>query len=140
MERRWFYTLSITLLVSLALFQAQPHVVRMILSELKAADVTGFKPLEELAQEIKKEIGIPKASKASQCKVIALGSKPCGGPWSYEVYSTETTNESRLSRLVNQYNELQRQLSRQQRIYSDCEFVQKPQVILSEGICGIRGH
>ena len=140
MEGRWFYTVLLTLLMSLGVFQMRPHLPRMLSSELKAADLTTFKPLEQLAQEIKQEIGVPSASKVSQCKMIAVGSKPCGGPWSYEVYSTETTNESRLSRLVTQYNELQRKLNERQKIVSDCEFIRKPQVTLFDGICAISGH
>ena len=30
---------------------------------------------------------------AFECKFIAFGSKPCGGPWSYLVYSTSIDTE-----------------------------------------------
>jgi hypothetical protein len=140
MDRRMLCALfSLALLISLAVVQTHPDVGRIIFSELKAADLTAFKPLEELGREIKKEIGVPNASKASQCKLIALGSKPCGGPWSYEVYSTETANESRLKRLVTRYNELEQKLNAEQKILSNCEFVQQPEVTFSQGMCSIKG-
>jgi hypothetical protein len=137
MDRRMLCALfSLALLISLGVVQTDPDVGRIIFSELKAADLTAFKPLEELGEEIKKELGVPKAS---QCKLIALGSKPCGGPRSYEVYSTETTNESRLKRLVTRYNELEKKLNAEQKILSNCEFVQQPEVTLSQGMCSIKG-
>jgi hypothetical protein len=138
MDRRMLCVLfSLAFLISLAV--VHPGVGRMFFSELKATDLTARNPLEELGQEIKKEIGVPKARKASQCKVIAFGSKPCGGPQSYEVYSTETTNESRLKRLVTRYNELEKKLNAEQKILSNCEFVQQPEVTLSQGMCSIKG-
>jgi hypothetical protein len=62
--------------------------------------------LEELQRMIGQEIGVPYADEQSQCKLIAFGSKPCGGPGSYLVYSTARTNESRLEQLVNEFNQL----------------------------------
>ena len=138
MNRRLFYAFSLTLLVSLEFLQAHPGTI-MMLSDQKAADFTESQTrLEQLGQEIKREIGVPKASKASQCKLIALGSKPCGGPWSYEVYSTETSNDFRLKGLVSRYNNLERTLNEEQKILSTCDFVQKPQVTFSQGICRIK--
>ena len=39
----------------------------------------------------------------TECKFIAFGSKPCGGPWSYLIYST-SIDENKLETLVEQYN------------------------------------
>jgi hypothetical protein len=50
--------------------------------------------LEELRRMIEQEIGIPYANEPTQCKLIPFGSKPCGGPWGYLVYSTLKTDES----------------------------------------------
>jgi hypothetical protein len=140
MTRRGFYAFSLTVLMSLGFLQTHPNI-RVILSDLTAADLTALeKRLEELGHAIRKEIGVPKASKVSQCKLIAFGSKPCGGPSAYEVYSAEASNEFRLKGLVNQYNNLDRKLNEEKRAFSDCMFVEKPQVTLADGICRIKGH
>ena len=40
---------------------------------------------------------------AFECKFIAFGSKPCGGPWGYLVYSTSIDTEE-LENRVERYN------------------------------------
>ena len=41
---------------------------------------------------------------STECKYIALGSKPCGGPWSYLVFST-SINVELLKEKVAIYNQ-----------------------------------
>ena len=94
--------------------------------------------LQELRTLIEKEIGTPSASESKQCKLIAFGSKPCGGPWSYLVYSTATTNEVRLKQLVNEYSQLEQKLNIERRLKSDCEFVSEPRVAFVGGVCAIK--
>ena len=94
--------------------------------------------LQELRTLIEKEIGTPSASESKQCKLIAFGSKPCGGLWSYLVYSTATTNEVRLKQLVNEYSQLEQKLNIERRLISDCEFVSEPRVAFVGGVCAIK--
>jgi hypothetical protein len=84
---------------------------------------------------IKKEIGTPSASQLSQCKLIAFGAKPCGGPWSYLVYSTANTNESRLLELVSEFNQLEEKMNEELGIASLCNLTTKPTVGLAGGVC-----
>ena len=65
-------------------------------------------------------------SDSSQCMSIAYGSKPCGGPWSYLIYSTENTDTEQLSRNVEIYNNLEDTINRWEGISSDCSFVMEP--------------
>lgn len=41
-----------------------------------------------------------------ECRYIAFGSKPCGGPWEYLIYSTSIDTLA-LTNLVTEYNQLQ---------------------------------
>jgi hypothetical protein len=91
--------------------------------------------LEELHGMIKKEIGTPSASELSQCQLIAFGSKPCGGPASYLVYSTANTNESRLKQLVSEFNPLDKKINDKRGLVSDCALTQKPKVEFVDGVC-----
>ncbi|HKY09176.1 MAG TPA: hypothetical protein VJQ55_13075 [Candidatus Binatia bacterium] len=94
--------------------------------------------LKELNRIIEREIGTPTADQPSQCKSIPFGSKPCGGPARYLVYSTAKTNESRLTQLVHEFNALQKKINEERKLMSDCSFVTEPQVELVDKVCTIR--
>ena len=94
--------------------------------------------LEELRRMIEREIGIPYADDPTQCKLIPFGSKPCGGPWGYLVYSTLKTDESRLRQLVNDFNQLQKKLNEKGKISSDCALAPKPEVEFANGLCAAK--
>jgi hypothetical protein len=94
--------------------------------------------LNKLKKEIDREVGKPKAKRLSQCRVIAFGAKPCGGPKSYLIYSTLQTNENKLKRLINQYNSLEEKINKETDAMSDCMFIEEPTVNLVNGICKIK--
>jgi len=91
--------------------------------------------LEELARLINEEVGQASADDFSQCRSLAFGSKPCGGPWSYLVYSTSESDEERLIDLVNNYNDLEEQVNEAEGRASDCEFISKPELDFENGRC-----
>jgi hypothetical protein len=67
----------------------------------------------------------------TECKFIAFGSKPCGGPWSYLIYSTSIdTNE--LESLVEEYNQAQANFNQKWGIVSDCALTLPPSSINCE--------
>lgn len=103
--------------------------------DLSAAQHSDPERLAEIRRNIEQEIGVPYASEPSQCKLIAFGSKPCGGPWNYLVYSAEKTNESRLRQLVSKFNKLQKRTNEERKIYSDCALAPKPKLEFFDGIC-----
>ena len=71
------------------------------------------------------------------CNYIALGSKPCGGPWEYLVYSN-AVDQSHLTEMVNAYNELEHAYNIEFEIFSDCAVVNPPQQVdCRDGICTI---
>ena len=72
-----------------------------------------------------------------ECKVIAFGSKPCGGPWSYLVYST-SIDEERLEALVESYNIYEQDYNMACDVASDCMFVTEPtELTCEDGKCVI---
>jgi hypothetical protein len=60
-----------------------------------------------------------------ECKFIAFGSKPCGGPQSYLIYSTSIDTEQ-LESLVETYNQNEAQYNAENGIFSDCSIVMPP--------------
>jgi hypothetical protein len=93
--------------------------------------------LQELQRAIEREIGVPRAGSPSECKTIGFGSKPCGGPVRYLVYSTATTDAAKLERLVGEFNRLQQKINRERGLVSDCMLTVEPQVELVDGVCKI---
>lgn len=54
------------------------------------------------------------------CLSIGIGSKPCGGPWSYLVYSSETVDQEELNAAVADLYEYESGYNQQEGIGSDC--------------------
>ncbi|WP_346881974.1 hypothetical protein [uncultured Algibacter sp.] len=60
-----------------------------------------------------------------QCKFIAFGSKPCGGPWRYLLYTTSIDFE-RLELMVEGYNRKEAMYNTTWNIVSDCAVTNPP--------------
>lgn len=88
--------------------------------EEKTAQLTSLKTtIEELADA-------SVCNDDSECRYIAFGSKPCGGPWSYLVYST-SIDTTKLTQLVEKYNSLESKINQDCERFSDCAMVNPPQ-------------
>jgi len=66
-----------------------------------------------------------------ECKYIGLGTKPCGGPWNYLVYST-SINTEQLESLVESYNNKETDYNINWNIASDCAIINPPTNITCE--------
>lgn len=91
--------------------------------------------LAKLETEIMELIGEAAASEATYCRTIAFGSKPCGGPWRYLIYSTQTTDSTVLRDKVERFNRLQAERNRELGLVSDCSLAVKPETQLVDGRC-----
>lgn len=109
-------------------------------SSFAAAEQSTSERLRELRTMIMKEIGTPTADEASQCKLIAFGAKPCGGPTSYLVYSTTKSNEAKLKQMVAEFNQLAQQSNQERKLMSDCMFVAEPKLEFADGLCRIKAN
>jgi hypothetical protein len=67
----------------------------------------------------------------TQCKFIAFGSKPCGGPWGYLIYST-SINVEELESMVADYNQKQADFNTKYSVISDCSAVMPPTSLTCE--------
>lgn len=91
--------------------------------------------LIDLKTEIENFASTPICDDTFECKFIALGSKPCGGPWSYLVYST-SIDTNRLESLVEGYNQKESIYNTKWNIASDCALVNPPTSVTCENnIC-----
>lgn len=64
-------------------------------------------------------------NETTECKFIAFGSKPCGGAWSYLIYST-SINVEELESMVADYNQKQADFNTKYGVISDCSAVMPP--------------
>jgi hypothetical protein len=103
-----------------------------------ARDQSDRERLRDLKRAIDAEIGEPGADSISQCKYIAFGAKPCGGPWTFLVYSTKRTDESKLQQLVKEYNALQKKINAEEGLGSDCSVPAAPELVLENGVCAAK--
>jgi len=141
--RRTAYIASfvLALIAGIACFNGwNPLAPSVETTRLDAAQQNDSERLKELGSIIEQEIGTPTANEPSQCKLIAFGAKPCGGPARYLVYSTEKTNESRLKQLVNEFNGLAKKINEERKMMSDCMLVTEPKVELVDKVCKIPGR
>ncbi len=91
--------------------------------------------LELLQEEIELLIAEGVCSENSDCDFIAFGSKPCGGPWSYLVYST-SIDVALLQQKVATYNNQQNAYNIKWGMFSDCSFATPPEEVdCVEGEC-----
>lgn len=92
-----------------------------------------------LLAEIKAMVGTAAATEPAQCKKVGFGHKPCGGPASYLIYSTQGLDEPLLLQKVSRYNQLMQAEQQRLGLVSDCAVVPEPGVALVGGFCVASG-
>jgi hypothetical protein len=91
--------------------------------------------LAELKSNIEHLVSEGTCSNEKECDFIAFGSKPCGGPWSYLVYST-TIDVKLLKEKVKYYNSKEHVFNKKWGIASDCMMAAPPTKLeCIDGVC-----
>ena len=91
-----------------------------------------------LDKRTKKLIGSASCSSDNQCHSIGFGHKPCGGFYSYRIYSDQNTNVTQLKNQIKQYNELTREQNKKGNLVSDCMMLMPPQLTCRKQTCQIK--
>lgn len=81
--------------------------------------------LEQLKITIEDYAATSVCGEGFECNYIAFGSKPCGGPWEYLIYTTSIDTEQ-LIIMVNDYNELENNYNELCGAISDCTIPNEP--------------
>ena len=98
----------------------------------EAADVARLVKMEA---EIDDLIGDATCGDFQDCRAIAFGSKPCGGAWSYKVFSASATDTVQFLSLVDAYNKFNTTLNERYGWNSDCMYVLPPKIGCVDGHC-----
>ncbi len=91
--------------------------------------------LAEMEQDVLDFIGEPLCSDLAECRFIAFGDKPCGGPWSYLIYSTSNVDSVALRELVTEYNRYNGEINQRYNLMSDCSVPNPPSLGCLGGRC-----
>lgn len=123
-----FLPLIFIFCLTLVAFQCEDDIVSLTQEEELAE-------LNILKTEIETLANTSTCNETTSCKFIALGSKPCGGPWSYLIYST-SIDVDKLESLVENYNLREKAFNINWGIPSDCALVNPPTSVECENnIC-----
>ncbi len=91
--------------------------------------------LAEMRREIDALIGDAVGASIEDCRSMALGDKPCGGPWEYVIYSVSSTDSTALAERVTAYNAFEEEMNRRYMYISDCMYVTPPVLVYRDGRC-----
>lgn len=89
----------------------------------------------DLLAQIQAKIGKAGCSADSQCQVVPIGAKACGGAASYLAWSTAQTNGAELQALADRYRDEQQNNNKRSGMISDCRVVAPPAVACRAGTC-----
>lgn len=73
----------------------------------------------------------------TQCGILEVGAKPCGGPWEFLAYANANTDLARLFQTAEVYRQLNIELNTVNELVSDCAMVLPPPVACRDYVCTI---
>jgi hypothetical protein len=94
--------------------------------------------LESLSKEIEAFTKNKSCAGGNDCKVMAMGARPCGGPSRYIVYALSKTDEKQLMEKVNAYTSLENELNIRYNRVSTCIAILPPTVDCTDGVCTVK--
>lgn len=90
-----------------------------------------LKALTNLGNQINVLIESSVCTDETECAFIAFGTKPCGGPWGYLVYSNSIDTDDLIDK-VERFNQMQNTYNLRYNITSDCSVVLPPDALICE--------
>ena len=95
-----------------------------------------------LLAQIQAEVGDAACDGAQQCRTIAIGAKPCGGPDGYLAWSVKRSDEQRLRALALRHAAARKDENQQSGISSTCVIETNPGASCQRAVCtlGPRGQ
>jgi hypothetical protein len=91
--------------------------------------------LASLHQQIVALIGEPRCENIVHCRLLALGSRPCGGPAEYLAYSSIAGKREALEAKAYEYGFLQEEVNRARAVSGTCDVLVQPRVACVNGRC-----
>ncbi|AOE49187.1 hypothetical protein [Kangiella sediminilitoris] len=90
---------------------------------------------QDLYAQIQQTLQTEGCVRNSDCDLLPVGSKPCGGPESYQPYSKTSSDVAKLQELGNRYQKLRDQYNKENQIMGICVITPKPNVSCVRNQC-----
>ena len=91
--------------------------------------------LAEMRREINALVGDAAGTSIEDCRYAGVGSKPCGGPWEFIVYSASSTDSTALAEKLTAYNAFEAEMNELYGYASDCSVPNEPVLAYRDGRC-----
>ena len=104
-------------------------------SQLFESDSARVERLEREARALARADG---CNGVDECRAAPVGDRPCGGPRTYVVYCSLTTDSAALYRKLAELRDAEREWNRKRGIGSTCEFRSPPPLEAVDGTCRAR--
>lgn len=91
--------------------------------------------LAEMRREIDALVGDAAGASIEDCRYSGLGSKPCGGPWEYVIYSASSTDSTALAERLTAYNAFEAEMNEHYGYASDCSVPNESVLAYKDGRC-----
>lgn len=91
-----------------------------------------------LLEKIHAEVGDAACEGPQDCRTIAIGAKPCGGPDGYLAWSVRHSDERRLRALVEQHAAARKEENQRSDANSTCVFETNPGAACQNARCSLR--
>lgn len=91
--------------------------------------------LAEMRGEIDALIGDAAGASIADCRYAGVGSKPCGGPWEFVIYSASSTDSTALAERLTAYNAFEAEMNERYGLASDCSVPNVPVLAYRDGRC-----
>ena len=80
-------------------------------------------------------VGDAAGASIEDCRYVGLGSKPCGGPWEFVIYSASSTDSTALAERLTAYNAFEAEMNERYGYASDCSVPNEPVLAYGDGRC-----
>ncbi len=100
-----------------------------------AAKEVSLDDIKTAKNKLNNLIADKQCSTSSQCKVNAVGSRACGGPSDYIVYSTQSASQEQVSALSDTITQLESTYNAQTGMMSICQHLTAPSTQCVENKC-----
>jgi len=92
---------------------------------------------KQLHQRLQRLTADKSCQQSTQCKVLPVGHRPCGGPEQYMVYSSKSTDEKLLAITNDRYKKLKQEQQQRLGLRSTCQIVPEPVAACQQQQCSL---
>jgi len=96
--------------------------------------------LKQLRGEILQLIGDAPCANVVHCRLLPLGTRPCGGADEYMAYSSRTADPTTLENKALEYTLIQEDVQRAKSVIGVCTVLPEPQLACVDGRCRVEGE